>query len=1110
MPFPSKRSSVNVDFMEFTNPYIFINYLMSGQTWLPQDAGFASVAPFPQLIDANTGYPNNSAASNLVIRGDYSSGLSADFSGPWVVRWDGDGSLDMSSGTSDSYTEVNGAEASATITSGNVNIVTGTQNYVVGQKITFLATVGNIIAGTEYVICSIAQGLTTTNIKISTSQANQRAGTFITPNASGSTTITPKGYIHGTGTSWNRTSNGRWTKTTPTGLPCYVVFMNNPTVNTTTGQNVSYYARSVNGTDGYMANMAYYRLEDEDDYLAGNVARRGWKQQVVSLNPASVRFMNWHGGNKPQDCRFENRSRPCSSSYLLDWTAGPKYGDSTIVDGNQMRVAAVTGTPGSMQHGEVACFRVGTGASPARSGNGFQTVTGITNANPAVTSLAGHGYQVGDWVIHQTSGGMPKLHMWPVKITAVVAGVSFSFANPLGAGLGTFSSATVGPYVSMNVGLRGAYPITYLGTTNICTFGGVPSLLAAGYNKTLNFDKNVVGSYDGNGNPVPGVWLMNENSELEPPAGGCPIEIMVKIINELNDMSVAQGINNPINMWINCPHRGLMSIDPDYSSGSNWPANTISVAFNGNTVNGHVWPGLTAAAGIIYELSNEVWLAAQAAGSQQYYMNNYANTRWPSFGGGLRYQEAQSLRSTCMVRDVKAAVPTFTSRIVFPIGIQSIGFFAGVYNAGYETYYGSSTPGNVGYAYTTDSAVVGGGWGTPASNHNGICIAPYLEMPYIYYYGTGTSCLSDDAAMYNGTDNSGALTITCNAVTNSPTIVTTAVSNGPVRVGQTLVGNGVPRGVSVAAVAGTSPNYTLTLNQNVTLSASQVLCSILLMTVSAATSSSTIVTTASNGTPAGNTGRGGEYIYGTGIPANTSISSVSGTHPTYTLSLVDVNGNPASVTVSGGTAIYTQAHGGNYIGAANQTLAMQHLVDSVGFTTNHDGQGSYDFTSSGAIFDQCSSGILAGSYVFNYEGATNWPTTPSDTHTGPIYAGHYFGPADYPLLKAAIDCPAWWTAQLAVWTNYCNRANCVMPSMYYQVLGPYGQRWAYSTPDAYGGDASHIEGQGLLNNATWVGASARNLAINDSGGTGPPGPTNTFGFSVVTDSGRKSVKMIGY
>ena len=110
----------------------------------PIGNSFAGLPPWNFLIDQSTGYPNNRRASGHQWSGSVSVPASANFHGPWVLAWDGDGQIIANFG---GWTEVNAAIASATLTSDNPSIL-AKQNYVVGQKVTSGTTIGNIVSGT--------------------------------------------------------------------------------------------------------------------------------------------------------------------------------------------------------------------------------------------------------------------------------------------------------------------------------------------------------------------------------------------------------------------------------------------------------------------------------------------------------------------------------------------------------------------------------------------------------------------------------------------------------------------------------------------------------------------------------------------------------------------------------------------------------------------------------------------------------------------------------------------------------------------------------------------------------------------------------------------------
>ena len=179
--------------------------------------------------------------------------------------------------------------------------------------------------------------------------------------------------------------------------------------------------------------------------------------------------------------------------------------------------------------------------------------------------------------------------------------------------------------------------------------------------------------------------------------------------------------------------------------------------------------------------------------------------------------------------------------------------------------------------------------------------------------------------------------------------------------------------------------------------------------------------------------------------------------------------------------------GGNYTGAANPSQAITNFCTYVGNYTSDGGEGSLDMTKSGGYFDQFSSGILAGKYVFCYEGGPDWPTDVGytfDSHSGTPYT---ITSASSAFLIAVQLSSTWATTQIAVWNNYITRSNCYFPAQYLWEnvntggdTGHAAYRWAYCSPDAY---ASGIEGQALLNASPWTAESAYNLGISD---TAPP------------------------
>ncbi len=740
----SQRSLVNMNFTDFAYEYMFINHILCAEAWLPNDSGFNGLSPpWQQILDPLTGYPNTAGPNGKQMRSGINIPATTDFCGPWVLAWEGEARMQVDI----SATEVNSAQASATVTGGNTSIAAA-QNYVTGQKVTSTA-LGNIASGTTYYVCS---GTTGSVLKLSTTYANAVAGIALLPNTGGSITVTPKGYG-----SYTRNSGSNWTKTTSSGVESYIVFMGNPADSATPMINTALrsYPASTSGSDGYFRNARFYRLEDEEDYLAGNVYRTPWKQQYVSYNPSAIRFMNWIGGNKDMNVRWENRVLPSQSSVSQSWTVGA-YGYTAAAVANQMTLTAIAGTPVAMQHGEAVNCTIGVPFVRADDGRRSVSVNptggGSTTAR---ATLNAHGWQVGDWVLHcNFSGGLPNLENYPRQITAVTTN-TYDFANAAGAGLGSTSTGLAQAYATLNVGNRGTYPILFSGGAYASTFGFLASnFLTLYYLKAFFFDKNYIGCTDGSGNPVLGAWLIvDSNSSYASAGGGVAAELCTAMVNELNAMSVAQGITTPIHMWINCPSRGMMSIDPDYSSGSNWSVNFVNTVINGSTVNGKTWAGLTAAAGIFLEFSNEVWNTGPAD-CPGFVLSQYAKGRWGEVNTGPNdWKDAVALRATCMTRDVKQAFPTEAAngRIRTLIGMQLVdGFVPGSFNSNYDICFGRLTNDGTGYLYMTDSAVVSGGWGRPIDNIDAVCPAAY-NTPFDSYFNlAGPGGWADDVDLYNG------------------------------------------------------------------------------------------------------------------------------------------------------------------------------------------------------------------------------------------------------------------------------------------------------------------------------------------------------------------------
>jgi hypothetical protein len=416
------------------------------------------------------------------------------------------------------------------------------------------------------------------------------------------------------------------------------------------------YSTDPDNTGAYLNDIQFYRLEDEADLLAGKVFRTPYKKCLVDLCPSAIRFMNWVGGNNSKLTRFEGRTRPDYAAWggASNWVASPPYGETTGV--NQYSLSAVKGMPVASTQGEIVTCRIGSGMTRT----GAKTVTAVTNSNPGRVTAVGHGFVTGDVIIHQfATGVMPKLNLVPCTVT-VIDNDTYS----IGVNTTTFGSFTgaakATQFVTLNVGSRGALPVTFPMPGTPASYYG-DGYMAKGDYKTFIFDKTIAAQTDGAGNYVYGVWMFNDVGANNGHAGGVPLEICTALVNEVNAMRPAQTVN----MWMNIPHLGLCSMDPDYSVGSSWGIQAVNVVLNG--ANG--FAGLTSPAQLFIEYSNETWNSGGSAFSQTYYLAYRGSLRWPTSGTG-DYVSMASLRSVITAEDIKKSASYNIMRLKFVLAGQ--------------------------------------------------------------------------------------------------------------------------------------------------------------------------------------------------------------------------------------------------------------------------------------------------------------------------------------------------------------------------------------------------------------------------------------------------------
>lgn len=361
-------------------------------------------------------------------------------------------------------------------------------------------------------------------------------------------------------------------------------------------------------TGDFITEAHFYRLEDEARFLAGKTYRTGYLQNYVTLNPGYIRFMNASAINNSLECRYEHHNKSTKHCFGgIDFLACDTYGE--ITGTNAYAIADSADSPASMQHGEVVIGRV-TNASVRC---GAKTITGITKANPGVVTSTAHGFSNGDVVIFLMSVGMVQLNQVPCTVANVTAD-TFELSGVDTTNFSTFTAGQVMQYITLNRGGLGAYPVVF-------EDGIIPSsyysnsYIAANDYKTFSFDKYCVAS-----TTINGAWIFSNLGAVPKTQGQAP-EIMTQFMIELDEMQVAQSTAasplGPTDMWINVPHRGLLSVDPDYTLASHYGIGMVTDILEG--ANGYAGLETIPRVSLIVEQSNEDWNTAGPAWSQTPY-----------------------------------------------------------------------------------------------------------------------------------------------------------------------------------------------------------------------------------------------------------------------------------------------------------------------------------------------------------------------------------------------------------------------------------------------------------------------------------------------------------
>lgn len=723
-PLASQRSVINVNYVG-NYDYAYINMLHQGDANIsPVGSAYAATAsPWPQLLDAQ-GWPNNAAASGVTFGGSARFPSSANYAVNYVLTWDGDGTFFLTQGT---CTEQNANTTWTRVSNCRWSNKAGQTAYIV---FSLAGLTDQTLVGFSILATGGSQGfLRNLRLYRQGDEADLLAGKiFRTAFKQQYVDLLPSAIRFMNWHGGNNDVNVRWE-------------------NRTTPDIAGYSARS-----NWVASPRYDQTSGTNQYTVPAVAT-GAKQTPATITQgeiATLRFGNSctrHTSATVTAVQVQNIPQVTATfATLSNLTA--------TISGTSLTVTGWSGSPlrvGMTLNGGGVAAGTKIVTAPAAGGNGSYTVNNLQSVGPVAMTTTWP-FEVGDTlVIHVQNvptGMMTKLNYFPVTVASVVDATHFTI-NADTTTWGAFSgTALADQFVTLDIGSRGAFPITFLDAQQpACHYG---EYFPAGVYKSLVFNKNVAAKTDGAGNWVYGVWLYDDGDGGW--SGNVPIEIAVALVNEVNALALSQGITTPIHMWANIPFMGLTSIDPDYSAGSNFAVNMLSTIFNGSTVNSVTYAPLTSRASLLVELNNETW--NQAGGVYQTALMKWQGyQRWPA-SGVSDFTDMATLRSTAAMRDIYAqfgANPRI-KRVLGGWGSQGIATNSS--NRG--RVYGNASAGQLGNWYTTDTLVTSGSWGTPISNHEAFATASYFTTQDSYYTTTtGTGTFTDDVAMYNGTNNTG-------------------------------------------------------------------------------------------------------------------------------------------------------------------------------------------------------------------------------------------------------------------------------------------------------------------------------------------------------------------
>lgn len=815
----SQRSVINMNFLSM-NSYAFINHYSSSAT-TPFGTSYSSTTnSFGQAIGAD-GWPNVAEANGAKIGGLINLPGANAFAGPYVIQWQGDGNFWLDSAPM-VWTETNlVTPGGATFTNGqpDITIPTNTQ-LAVGTPIVFDTTAAGFTAWTPYYV--LAAGKTNTNIRVT---AIRFSTTAKNATASGTLATMYGPYQRSSDGRWKNTQgiSGADARiianvsvtTAPKSL--------NVLMNGTDIYSLGSYAKNLQvfrlEDEADLLAGKIYRTGFKQPLVDLNPSAIRFMNWCDGGWPSVMRFENRRmpntvGVNGAVD--FTQSPAYGNISGVNQWTLAA----ATPTSGNTKT------TPVADFNGELVTCRIPNANFGVRTGR--YTVTAITNgATPQVTTSAAHGFSTGDTVVHVIPGNMPRLHFFPVVID-VVNSTQYTLRSVDTTTFGTFNNALGNQfcciYLSLAVGGRSAYPLMQVDGAQP---QGYTSPIAPGGNHgTFLFDRSHAGKTDGTAasftgsisgttltvSSVTGViaigqtlgaasggvsggtrivsgsgstWTISPSqttsSRTMNSTGwvygvwfyngvGCgnyiPVEYCTAMVNEINAMSIAQGIAGTVHCWMNTPICALTPTDPDYTTASDWALGVADVALNASSsLRAAGYSVLGNNAQLFLEMTNETW-------NQNFifaYANRRQNMRWPGTSTGSNV-DWHAFQSAQVMKLVKASYPSVKTVLG---GWAIVGCAPGGSGANYELINGSNTlngDGTIfnspGYSYTTDPYTTTAGLGIPMTYHDAFAIATYFKPKNAYFSLTGTGTFTDDSALYNGTSPYAGAANPTQAITN--------------------------------------------------------------------------------------------------------------------------------------------------------------------------------------------------------------------------------------------------------------------------------------------------------------------------------------------------------